>query len=787
MDYLGRTLDNTHQGNTEILKGLAGGEEGNLKVEGDLLVEGDVALDNVIVNDLEVVNELKVDGYTLPTSAGTEGQVITMQSDGKTTAFEDPGGAGTAGLKQTLYKMSKRNFYPTDGNFHDLVDISGGDSAPFGSNVVIWDDLHPDGAISFEAEGYFSVDNTNDRVKFRFFCGLNNNVSPTFFYDSQLISLTKTSYQGQAPESSTDPYDTRVAWKWRFKFVVQKRQSGSNPDLFYQFQSGSIIFRNGSGTLTEEALEFSNVVVVPNIKLPGFSTNDTGGFWQNLPPSPGSGFYLAGATTSVGTNTRIVPTSIEINYFNPGTEILTSTAAPATNHLTLANLNGNGGDGGHVFLFDKRGIKPMDGNLNMNSNSITNLQNIDTNNQPLNILSGSSFPQLNLTGGINCNDSAFLYSCPSIYAGTTNLVLGSDTLGTEIQTGPFGSRQTEMIILPNLINVNSAITNFVGGDVYMSQNRIQDLKRVDGGGAGSNFIEMVDATLLNAMRIESNVGILLQETTTSNRIGVNNGGLASQVASGGTIIQNTDAGNDLILSKTNGGKIFLQNTATGGIIEAEAEQIDINYTTNNFKVRNGLNNSFVIDGTDTESFLNFKCPSINSLTPVGGLSSGTSNSSILSASTAEQSILANTFVGSRQAPANSFQQGDAYTATLAGNFSSNNGDTLTLRLKGGATGTTILSSIVVPLNGSSGVFFELEINFCIRQIGTTGLADLAVNYDFSYNQSAGGNFQGERKCEFNNTTFDTTILNQLDITAQFSSTNANNSIETILSTLGKTY
>ena len=95
--------------------------------------------------------------------------------------------------------------------------------------------------------------------------------------------------------------------------------------------------------------------------------------------------------------------------------------------------------------------------------------------------------------------------------------------------------------------------------------------------------------------------------------------------------------------------------------------------------------------------------------------------------------------------------------------------------------------LTIPLNGSSGVFFELEINFVVRGIGSAGLADLAVNYDFSYNQSAGGNFQGERKCEFNNTTFDTTILNQLDITAQFSSTNANNSIETILSTLGKTY
>jgi len=179
--------------------------------------------------------------------------------------------------------------------------------------------------------------------------------------------------------------------------------------------------------------------------------------------------------------------------------------------------------------------------------------------------------------------------------------------------------------------------------------------------------------------------------------------------------------------------------------------------------------------------------SINGLTPVGGLSSSTSNSAILTASTAEQSILGLTSVGSRLALANSFKQGDAYTATLAGNFSSNNGDTLTLRLKGGAAGTTVLSSIVVPLNGSTNKYFELEINFVVRQIGVATTADLAINYDFSYNQNSGGNFQGERLCEANNTTFDTTIDNQLDITAQFSSTSANNSIETILSTLGKNY
>jgi hypothetical protein len=178
---------------------------------------------------------------------------------------------------------------------------------------------------------------------------------------------------------------------------------------------------------------------------------------------------------------------------------------------------------------------------------------------------------------------------------------------------------------------------------------------------------------------------------------------------------------------------------------------------------------------------------INGIQPSGGLSAGLTDSATLTASTAEQSILPLTFVGNRQVPPNTFQTGDSFSAVLAGSFGSNNGDTLTIRLKGGATATTILSTIVIPLNASSGAYFEAEIDFTIRATGVAGVANLASNFDFTYNQSAGGNFQGERLVAVNSTTFDTTILNQLEITAQFSSANAANTITTILSTLTKTY
>ena len=180
---------------------------------------------------------------------------------------------------------------------------------------------------------------------------------------------------------------------------------------------------------------------------------------------------------------------------------------------------------------------------------------------------------------------------------------------------------------------------------------------------------------------------------------------------------------------------------------------------------------------------------INNLTPVGGLFAGTADSLTLTASTAEQSILPTAFVGPGfSVPPNAFQIGDSFHCVLAGDFGSNNGDTLTIRLKAGPTSTTILATLVVPLNNSSGSSFETEIDFQLRNIGGAGVADICSNFDFTYNQSGGGGaFVGERGVFQNNTTFDTTVLNILEITAQFSSTNASNTIKTIVSKLSKDF
>ncbi len=81
----------------------------------------------------------------------------------------------------------------------------------------------------------------------------------------------------------------------------------------------------------------------------------------------------------------------------------------------------------------------------------------------------------------------------------------------------------------------------------------------------------------------------------------------------------------------------------------------------------------------------------------------------------------------------------------------------------------------------------LTTTFTIRSIGASGVASIVVLSQFHILKAASGTQEGFAWNIVNNTTFDTTINNTLDITAQFSTNNANNSIYSDIFTLSKTY
>ena len=169
----------------------------------------------------------------------------------------------------------------------------------------------------------------------------------------------------------------------------------------------------------------------------------------------------------------------------------------------------------------------------------------------------------------------------------------------------------------------------------------------------------------------------------------------------------------------------------------------------------------------------FICPTINNITAAGGVYMMTDNANVITATTVETSLLiGSTGLGSLTVPAFEFDK-SSYHFNISGNVSTNNGDTLTLKLTNGGT----LAEFIVQLTSASNEFFELEADFSIMERGGAGTAKISTNFDFTYSDSGATSWRGKRTCVVNNTTFSTEVSNTLDITAQWSSINSNNSIQ----------
>ena len=155
---------------------------------------------------------------------------------------------------------------------------------------------------------------------------------------------------------------------------------------------------------------------------------------------------------------------------------------------------------------------------------------------------------------------------------------------------------------------------------------------------------------------------------------------------------------------------------------------------------------------------------------------GLSNGAVITATTAELSLMPASGIGSLSVPANSFQVGDVYHIVMSGSLNCQNGNTLTIRWK--TNGNTAMT-IIVGLDGAINEFFELEGDFIIRAIGGAGIASIASNFEFTYSDAPNSKFNGDRIATVNTTNFDTTINNTLDITVAFNTNSASNRIQTL--------
>jgi hypothetical protein len=169
-----------------------------------------------------------------------------------------------------------------------------------------------------------------------------------------------------------------------------------------------------------------------------------------------------------------------------------------------------------------------------------------------------------------------------------------------------------------------------------------------------------------------------------------------------------------------------------------------------------------------------------------GLYSQTGNSVVVSATTVETTIIGGG-VGTLTVPASGFTVGDSFLAKLGGFITSKPGDTLTFNVYGGSVLLSTTGPISMPnIDPVDMVVWLMEITFTIRNVGGAGVGSIVTLGYFDWS-NPNGSQEGYRFNTVNNTTFDTTTSNILDIKAQWSSTSTDNSIYSDVFVLTKTY
>ena len=168
-----------------------------------------------------------------------------------------------------------------------------------------------------------------------------------------------------------------------------------------------------------------------------------------------------------------------------------------------------------------------------------------------------------------------------------------------------------------------------------------------------------------------------------------------------------------------------------------------------------------------------------------GLFAQTANSTLITNTTAESSLI-NGGVGTLTIPANGFQVGDSFRAVFGGVMNANNNQNIRIRVKAGSI--VLLDSGAQNL-GSSVIndVWSLNIDFTIRAIGAAGVASIVSLGSFHYTKTNNASVQGFGFNTVNNTTFDTTVSNALNVTAQWGTASSGNNIYSDIFILNKIY
>lgn len=183
----------------------------------------------------------------------------------------------------------------------------------------------------------------------------------------------------------------------------------------------------------------------------------------------------------------------------------------------------------------------------------------------------------------------------------------------------------------------------------------------------------------------------------------------------------------------------------------------------------------------TQIFIN----DTNPYTQIGGVFAQTANSPDITGTTVESTLI-DGGEGTLSVPANGFQVGDSFRVAMCGVMDAINNETIQIRVK--ANSIILLDSNVQTLtSGIVADVWNLAIDFTIRKLGAAGTAEIVSSGKFTYIKTSNGSLEGFGFNTVNSTTFDTTINNTLDITAQWGTNDVGNKIYSSSFILTKIY
>jgi hypothetical protein len=175
------------------------------------------------------------------------------------------------------------------------------------------------------------------------------------------------------------------------------------------------------------------------------------------------------------------------------------------------------------------------------------------------------------------------------------------------------------------------------------------------------------------------------------------------------------------------------------------------------------------------------------LNPLGylrGLYTQTSSSTPVTNTTVAGSLIGNG-LGSLSIPANGFKIGDSFRGVFEGHLSAKNNQLLRIIVR--SNGAILADTGNITMPQLTNRHWTMWIDFTVRSLGGSGIGAIASGGQFTYLKDASNAFEGSAFSIINNTTFDTTVLNTLVITAQWGSSDPLNSIYSEIFTLTKTY